>query len=81
MQSVYREAMSQSYKITKAALNMLTVLYAQELEQEGFAVFCVSPGVRSSLPSILPSFCSSFLQPLGSGRNGQNGHQGQRRES
>ncbi|OJK00118.1 hypothetical protein ASPACDRAFT_118039 [Aspergillus aculeatus ATCC 16872] len=44
MQSVYREAMSQSYKITKAALNMLTVLYAQELEQEGFAVFCISPG-------------------------------------
>ncbi|PYI16078.1 short chain oxidoreductase [Aspergillus violaceofuscus CBS 115571] len=44
MQSVYREARSQSYKITKAALNMLTVLYAQELEQEGFAVFCVSPG-------------------------------------
>ncbi|RAL16790.1 SDR family oxidoreductase [Aspergillus homomorphus CBS 101889] len=44
LQSLYREAKSQSYKITKAALNMLTVLYSQELEKEGFAVFCVSPG-------------------------------------
>jgi NAD(P)-dependent dehydrogenase (short-subunit alcohol dehydrogenase family) len=35
-----------SYKITKAALNMLTVIYANELEKEGFTVFCVSPGVR-----------------------------------
>ena len=33
-----------SYKITKAALNMLTVQYSQELGPKGFTVFCVSPG-------------------------------------
>ncbi|GCB17171.1 C-factor [Aspergillus awamori] len=43
-QSVYRELPAPSYKITKAALNMMTVLYSQELEIEGFTVFCVSPG-------------------------------------
>ncbi|RDH35181.1 short chain oxidoreductase [Aspergillus welwitschiae] len=30
--------------ISTTALNMLTVLYSQELEAEGFTVFCVSPG-------------------------------------
>ncbi|OJJ66187.1 hypothetical protein ASPBRDRAFT_138373 [Aspergillus brasiliensis CBS 101740] len=43
-QSVNRHVATPSYKITKAALNMLTVVYANELEKEGFTVFCVSPG-------------------------------------
>ncbi|RAK95970.1 SDR family oxidoreductase [Aspergillus ibericus CBS 121593] len=43
-QPVYRQVPAPSYKITKAALNMMTVLYAQELADEGFTVFCVSPG-------------------------------------
>lgn len=33
-----------SYKISKAALNMLTVQYANELGPQGFTVFAVSPG-------------------------------------
>jgi len=33
-----------SYKISKAAVNMLTVQYAMELKPKGFTVFCVSPG-------------------------------------
>lgn len=33
-----------SYKISKAALNMLTVQYASELGPQGFTVFAVSPG-------------------------------------
>lgn len=33
-----------SYKISKAAVNMLTVQYAMELGPKGFIVFCVSPG-------------------------------------
>jgi NAD(P)-dependent dehydrogenase (short-subunit alcohol dehydrogenase family) len=33
-----------SYKISKAALNMLTVQYAAELGPQGFTVFAVSPG-------------------------------------
>ncbi|EHK99104.1 putative Uncharacterized oxidoreductase C24B10.20 [Glarea lozoyensis 74030] len=36
---------SPAYKVTKAALNMLTAQYAIDLESEGFTVFCVSPGV------------------------------------
>lgn len=44
-QLVNHHVATPSYKITKAALNMLTVVYANELEKEGFTVFCVSPGV------------------------------------
>jgi NAD(P)-dependent dehydrogenase (short-subunit alcohol dehydrogenase family) len=34
-----------AYKITKAALSMLTYQYALEYEKEGFTIFQVSPGV------------------------------------
>ncbi|KAL1856664.1 hypothetical protein Plec18167_009102 [Paecilomyces lecythidis] len=33
-----------SYKVSKAALNMLTVQYALELSADGFTVFALSPG-------------------------------------
>ncbi|KAL5337222.1 hypothetical protein BJX70DRAFT_399867 [Aspergillus crustosus] len=33
-----------AYKITKAALNMLTVQYALDYKHEGFSVFAISPG-------------------------------------
>ncbi|KAI9709854.1 MAG: hypothetical protein M1828_002349 [Chrysothrix sp. TS-e1954] len=33
------------YKVTKAALNMLTVQYALEFEKDGFTVVALSPGV------------------------------------
>lgn len=42
-----------AYNITKAALNMLTVQYALSLGDEGFTVFCVSPGVCISI--LFPS--------------------------
>lgn len=34
-----------AYKISKAALNMLTVQYAIELEEKGFTIAALSPGV------------------------------------
>lgn len=34
-----------AYKITKAALNMLTVQYAQAYAKEGFTFMSLSPGV------------------------------------
>lgn len=37
-----------AYKISKAALNMLTVQYALDLEKEGYAFIAVSPGVSFS---------------------------------
>lgn len=36
-----------AYKISKAALNMLTVQYAESLAKEGFTVFAISPGVSN----------------------------------
>ncbi|KAK8017821.1 NAD(P)-binding protein [Apiospora rasikravindrae] len=39
-----------AYKIAKAALNMLTLQYAQDLAGKGFIVFAISPGwVRTDL--------------------------------
>lgn len=37
-----------AYRISKTALNMLTVQYAHALADEGFTCFAVSPGVRIS---------------------------------
>ncbi|RAK72681.1 SDR family oxidoreductase [Aspergillus fijiensis CBS 313.89] len=51
-QPIYKESFVPSYKVTKAALNMLTVAYSQELDKEGFTVFCISPGwLRTDLGS------------------------------
>ncbi|PYI06005.1 short chain oxidoreductase [Aspergillus sclerotiicarbonarius CBS 121057] len=44
LQENFRNYPAPSYKISKAALNMLTQLYSQSLDDEGFTVFCVSPG-------------------------------------
>ena len=40
-----------AYKVSKAALNMLTVQYAQLLEKDDFTVVAITPGVKS-YPSI-----------------------------
>ena len=36
-----------AYKISKAALNMLTAQYAVDLEKDGFCVLAISPGVSA----------------------------------
>ncbi|KAH8824194.1 dehydrogenase [Flagelloscypha sp. PMI_526] len=41
---LYRAVPSHAYKVSKAALNMLTVQYALDLEDEGFCVIAFSPG-------------------------------------
>ena len=48
----YKWAPFPAYKISKAALNMLTVQWAQEYAEEGFTVFALTPGV--SYPSCPP---------------------------
>ncbi|KAL4976243.1 hypothetical protein BDW66DRAFT_159806 [Aspergillus desertorum] len=40
----YRMSPTYAYKISKAALNMMTVQYALQYADEGFTVFAVSPG-------------------------------------
>lgn len=39
-----------AYKISKAALNALTVQWAYALASEGFVVTAINPGVSLSLP-------------------------------
>lgn len=41
-----------SYKVSKAALNMLTTQYALELGKEGFTICMVSPGVSFEFSSL-----------------------------
>ncbi|KAJ5885977.1 uncharacterized protein N7473_008651 [Penicillium subrubescens] len=49
---VYRQSPTPAYKISKAALNMLTVQYAQQYEAEGFTLLAISPGwLRTDLGS------------------------------
>ena len=50
MASGYALAPTPEYKISKAALNMLTVQYAQELGKEGFIFLPISPGVSTRHP-------------------------------
>ncbi|KAL2826304.1 hypothetical protein BDW59DRAFT_66352 [Aspergillus cavernicola] len=40
----YTWSSAYAYKITKAAMNMLTVQYAQDYAEEGFSFFAISPG-------------------------------------
>lgn len=48
----YKEFPAAAYKVTKAALNMLTVVWAQELANEGFTIISQNPGVGCSYPVI-----------------------------
>jgi NAD(P)-dependent dehydrogenase (short-subunit alcohol dehydrogenase family) len=41
-----------AYKISKVALNSLTVQYALELEKDGFAFVVVCPGVSLEITSF-----------------------------
>ena len=50
---VYKPFPVPAYKISKAALNMLTVQYAQEYENEGFVFVAVSPGVSVLLVPLI----------------------------
>lgn len=40
----YSFSPTQAYKITKAAMNMLTAQWAMALESEGFTVLAITPG-------------------------------------
>ncbi|KUJ08171.1 short chain oxidoreductase [Mollisia scopiformis] len=40
----FLQAPTPAYKISKAALNMLTVQYAYQQADAGFTIFCISPG-------------------------------------
>ncbi|KAL8832928.1 MAG: hypothetical protein Q9170_004656 [Blastenia crenularia] len=50
-----------AYKISKAALNMLTVQYAISLEKEGFMFITMSPGVSNGIESLRQEQSSLLL--------------------
>lgn len=47
-----------AYKVSKAALNSLTIQWAQALSGEGFVVTSINPGV--SLPFFLFFMCTDW---------------------
>jgi len=47
---LYTFAPAPAYKITKAALNMLTIQYAQDFAKEGVTFLAISPGVSHGPP-------------------------------
>lgn len=51
--SRYTFAPSPAYKITKAALNMLTAQYALDFAKEGVTFLAISPGVSPLHPPCL----------------------------
>lgn len=63
LSSVFKPLPAPAYKITKAALNMLTVQYAQSYAQDGFTFMAISPGVSASGPQLELSDWSSGCRP------------------
>lgn len=63
----YNDMPVPTYRISKTALNMMTVQYAHALADESFTCFAVSPGVRPSI--ILPyTKLTATVAPDGSRR-------------
>lgn len=50
MSSTYKDFPDIAYKISKAALNMLTVQYAHAFADQGFVFTAISPGVSTRIP-------------------------------
>lgn len=51
MSAFFKHQPTPAYKVSKAALNMLTVQYSEALEVEGFTVVALCPGV-SLFPQV-----------------------------
>jgi NAD(P)-dependent dehydrogenase (short-subunit alcohol dehydrogenase family) len=62
MAPTYKAVPAPAYKVSKAALNMLTVQYAQSFVDDGFTIVAVSPGVSISIqyPSTTPLLTHRF---------------------
>ena len=61
----YTFAPTPAYKITKAALNMLTAQYAQDFAEEGVTFLAISPGVSHDLLKSLLSPKTSKINRKG----------------
>lgn len=52
MADAFQPLLSPAYKISKAALNMLTVQYAQQYANDGFTFLAINPGVSQAFHVI-----------------------------
>lgn len=70
-QDVFVGLPAPAYKVTKAALNMLTLQWGMEYRDKGFTIFGVSPGVSDLLASTC-AFPSAVLgdKTMRGGRKG-----------
>lgn len=59
-QDIFGRVPAPAYKVTKAALNMLTLQWGLEYRDKGFTIFGVSPGVSAPL-----SFNQTLSNPNG----------------
>lgn len=62
-QDVFAQLPAPAYKITKSALNMLTLQWGMEYRDKGFTIFGVSPGVSAPLLPLPYPFQKRF--PVG----------------
>ena len=58
MAPVYKHFPVPAYKVSKSALNMLTVQHALYYSEEGFTFMAISPGVSNLMPI---SSCATFI--------------------
>jgi NAD(P)-dependent dehydrogenase (short-subunit alcohol dehydrogenase family) len=56
MAAAFPDLTTPAYKISKAALNMLTVQYAQQYVDDGFTFLAISPGVSQPYSLLIASF-------------------------
>lgn len=56
---IYAQMRSPAYKVSKAALNMLMVQYAQEYASDGFTFLAVSPGVSTPIFTFQLLLCAA----------------------
>lgn len=54
MSSTFKDFPHTAYKISKAALNMLTLQYAHAFADQGFTFTAISPGVSTRIPIHTP---------------------------
>lgn len=60
---LYKHLLTPAYKVTKAAVNMLTIQWAADFGDKGFTFVAISPGVRCSYFAfcLLSTFTDKYV--------------------
>lgn len=59
-----------AYKVSKTAVNMLTVQWAESLESDGFAVLAICPGVSIFFTTVVSNCSTNSDGTVGQDRYG-----------